>query len=326
MSTIRRALLLAALCAASAATAGAQEIKPYVAQEIKPYHGPSAAQATGAEAEIEGVYQLDSFNGDALPFRTPSFYGTIRSGTLTLRRGKYTLLYIHGNNQRLRISGSYAYNPEEGEVSFHPTTPSGVAESSAEFEEGVMTFNVPVAFGINNAELVFQYSGPVPAPGARGGGYGGRAAPTPRQPQAYPPAPQYPPMPQYPAPDTEAGVSRGGEPQVELAAFFGNWQLVVEGAAYTTDNYATNTRTTTSSAGAMGRRLTVAGDGSYTWGDQVGQWRSTGEDPVAGWPIVLLGADGGGDWKVGWDTRRQGRRGNILIWDGYTYQVGSRLR
>lgn len=115
-------------------------------------------------------------------------------------------------------------------------------------------------------------------------------------------------------------------PQVAAADFLGVWQLVVEGAVRTDENVASGTRTTTSSAGALGRRLLIRADGSYQWGEQKGRWRTTGEDPKTGWPLVLLKADGGKDWKVGWDTRRQARAGDILVWDGFVWQVGRPLR
>lgn len=114
--------------------------------------------------------------------------------------------------------------------------------------------------------------------------------------------------------------------QSDLGGFVRTWQLIVEGAARTDENVAAGTRTTTVSSGARGRTLVIKADGTYQWGDIRGRWKATGEDPRTGWPIVLLKADGGKDWKVGWDTRRQGSRGDILVWDGYTWEVGKPAR
>lgn len=140
------------------------------------------------------------------------------------------------------------------------------------------------------------------------------------------------PVEPYTAQDLSAGASsRAQQPsaaatQGGLSSFMGSWQLVVEGAVRTDENVAAGTRTVTSSAGALGRRLAIRADGTYQWGEQKGRWRATGEDPKNGWPLMLLKADGGKDWKVGWDTRRQGRAGDILIWDGYVWEVGQPIR
>lgn len=111
-----------------------------------------------------------------------------------------------------------------------------------------------------------------------------------------------------------------------LDAFAGAWQLLVEGAVRTDENAVEGTRQTTVGAGALGRRLVIRMDGTYTWGDVAGRWRATGESLATGWPIVLLKADHGRDWKVGWDTRRAGRRGDILVWDGDIWEVGRPAR
>lgn len=106
------------------------------------------------------------------------------------------------------------------------------------------------------------------------------------------------------------------------SAFVGTWQLAVEGASSTTDNYATNTRTITSSSGALGRRLVIRTDDSYDWGGTKGRWAATGEG-AGGYPLVLLKADHGHDWKVRWDTRRNAPAGRILVWDGYIWEIGT---
>lgn len=109
----------------------------------------------------------------------------------------------------------------------------------------------------------------------------------------------------------------------DLKAFAGTWRLFVEGASYTTDDYATNTRTVTTSSGAKGRRLIIRRNGTYDWGGTRGRWVATGEG-ANGYPLKLLHADHGHDWKIGWDTRRNAPAGRILVWDGYVWEVGTR--
>ena len=109
----------------------------------------------------------------------------------------------------------------------------------------------------------------------------------------------------------------------KLKAFVGTWQLNVEGTSYTTDDYATNTRTVTTSVGARGRRLVIRPNGTYDWGGRRGRWKRTGEGDE-GYPLVLLHADRGEDWKIGWDTRKGAPAGRILVWDGSVWEVGTR--
>ncbi len=112
---------------------------------------------------------------------------------------------------------------------------------------------------------------------------------------------------------------------VDPREFVGSWQLQVDGASYTTDNYATNTRTITTSSGAMGRRLLIRSNGTYNWGGIKGRWIATGES-AGGYPLKLLKADGGADWKIGWDTRHGARPGQILVWNGYVWEIGRRTK
>ena len=106
-------------------------------------------------------------------------------------------------------------------------------------------------------------------------------------------------------------------------ALVGTWQLHVEGTSYTTDDYATSTRTVTTSSGAKGRRLVIRANGTYDWGGHRGRWITTGEG-ADGYRIELLKADHGANWKLGWDTRRNAPAGRILVWDGNVWEVGTR--
>lgn len=104
----------------------------------------------------------------------------------------------------------------------------------------------------------------------------------------------------------------GGD-RVPLTAFFRTWRLAVSGAVVTTENEATQTRTTTVSSGALAGRLVIRADGTYDWEGKRGRWRRTGN---ADYPLELVAADLGKDWGIGWDTRKHGTRGNILLVDG----------
>lgn len=123
--------------------------------------------------------------------------------------------------------------------------------------------------------------------------------------------------------DLPAPVAPPPVRRANLKAFVGRWQLLVEGASYTTDDYAAGTRTVTSSSGARGRRLVIRANGTYDWGGIRGRWVATGEG-ADGYPLKLLKADHGEDWKIGWDTRRNAPAGRILVWDGSVWEVGIR--
>ncbi len=125
--------------------------------------------------------------------------------------------------------------------------------------------------------------------------------------------------------DTSAAAPASRATSANPREFVGSWQLQVEGASYTTDNYATNTRTITTSSGAIGRRLLIRSNGTYNWGGIKGRWIATGES-AGGYPLKLLKADGGADWKIGWDTRHGARPGQILVWNGSVWEIGRRTK
>ncbi len=123
--------------------------------------------------------------------------------------------------------------------------------------------------------------------------------------------------------DLPAPIKSPASYRADVKAFVGTWQLYVEGTSSTTDNYSTNTRTVTTSSGAKGRRLIIRANDTYDWGGRKGHWIRTG-DGADGYPLELLKADDGRNWKIGWDTRRGATAGRILVWDGDVWEVGAR--
>ena len=126
--------------------------------------------------------------------------------------------------------------------------------------------------------------------------------------------------PQEPTPDRSAprpAPSRGAQGAAQR--FVGGWNLYVQGVHYSHDDVVSNTRTSVTSTGTRYlHRVNINPDGTFTWGRTRGRWRATGEG-LDGWPVVLVGAYEGKDWKVGLDTRRGARPGSILVWDGSTW-------
>lgn len=104
----------------------------------------------------------------------------------------------------------------------------------------------------------------------------------------------------------------GGD-RVPLDGFFRAWRVGVSGAVVTREDVVTQTRTTTVSAGALAGRLVIRANGTYEWDGRKGRWRRTGN---ADYPLELIAADLGKDWGIGWDTRKHGTAGNILLVDG----------
>lgn len=102
------------------------------------------------------------------------------------------------------------------------------------------------------------------------------------------------------------------------------WKLVVPGSSYSYDNYATNTRTTVSSVGALAGHLYLNSNGHYTWTDPIdgtmkGVWKNTSNPD---WPIVLVNGSEHHIWKLGRSSSSVWGGGDIVIWDGYTWENG----
>lgn len=106
----------------------------------------------------------------------------------------------------------------------------------------------------------------------------------------------------------------------ELEYYYHAYDIRIKGVSYSVDNYASETRTTYTSAGAGTGILLIKSDGTYqwdsTWDHQLhkGTWEYTGEDFNEGYPILLRNGESGKDWKVGIDTSGYGA--HIIVWDG----------
>lgn len=110
--------------------------------------------------------------------------------------------------------------------------------------------------------------------------------------------------------------------------FFGLYQYWVPGASYTTPDYTNNQLVIHNSAGTgvLPGGIKINIDGTYVWNsswdDKVikGNWRATGD---AGYPIELLNAQEGKNWKIGKTT---GDPSTITIWDGSTWYNGKKIK
>jgi hypothetical protein len=105
--------------------------------------------------------------------------------------------------------------------------------------------------------------------------------------------------------------ARSGDP----GFFFRTFGLAIPGVAYTTDNYATNTRTVTVAPGAVTKSaVRVNPDGTYVWNSSWdskiirGRWRADGG------AVVLLKGQSGLDWKMQRMDRPSGKA-VITLWD-----------
>jgi hypothetical protein len=123
--------------------------------------------------------------------------------------------------------------------------------------------------------------------------------------------------------NTPPAVIAGGEmsvsirrgPTGDLSYFFRTFGLAIPGVAYTTDNYATNTRSITVAAGTVTKSaVRINPDGSYIWNSAWdgkvirGQWK---RDNSA---IILLNAQGGLNWRMERMPQPQGRA-VVTLWD-----------
>ncbi len=114
--------------------------------------------------------------------------------------------------------------------------------------------------------------------------------------------------------------SRGGKTKpVKLSFFFGSWKTFVPGASYVTpDQPGSGTGTIHTSPGALGTTLVIRGDRRWAWKGRVGTWKPTGD---ADYPLELLNAVDGHDWRVGVDVHHPKR---IFVWDGSTWYGAKR--
>jgi hypothetical protein len=98
-------------------------------------------------------------------------------------------------------------------------------------------------------------------------------------------------------------------------SFFRTFGLAIPGVAYTTDNFATNTRTVTVAAGAVTKStVRIDPEGSYVWNSSWdgkvirGQWRREGS------AIILLNAQSGLNWRMQTMAQSQGKA-TVTLWD-----------
>ena len=103
---------------------------------------------------------------------------------------------------------------------------------------------------------------------------------------------------------------------VNLSRFLGAWRTWVPGGTYVTPGTpGSGTDVLHTSAGAKGTALVIKANHRWTWKGKTGAWKATGD---SGYPLLLVRALDGHDWKVGVDVKH---RGQIVIWDGYTWYL-----
>jgi hypothetical protein len=109
-------------------------------------------------------------------------------------------------------------------------------------------------------------------------------------------------------------------------SYFGLYQYWVPGASYTTPDYTNNQLVihNSSGTGVLPGGIRINGDGTFIWNSSWdgkvirGKWRKTGD---GGYPIEMINAQEGKNWKVG-----KGDDGNIIIWDGFTWYNGKKIK
>lgn len=112
-----------------------------------------------------------------------------------------------------------------------------------------------------------------------------------------------------------------------LQALFGLFQYWVPGTSYSVADYTNQKLVLHNSAGTgvLPGSLQIKPGGSYTWNSSYdgkilkGHWEKT-SDP--GYPIELIKAQEGKNWKIGFSTDKSA---NIVIWDGNTWYLGKKL-
>lgn len=127
-------------------------------------------------------------------------------------------------------------------------------------------------------------------------------------PPAAPPQPPAAPSAPQPAAKVQPSNSGGG-------FFFRTFGLAIPGVAYTFDNYATNTRTTTVSSGYVTKSaIRINPDGTYIWNSAwdgkiiQGRWRQEGG------AIIVVGGQSGLNWRMERMAKPSGDA-VITLWD-----------
>lgn len=124
----------------------------------------------------------------------------------------------------------------------------------------------------------------------------------------------------------ESGSSASTVSEQVSPGYFGLYQYWVPGTSYTTADYTNNQLVIHNSAGTgvLPGGIKINSDGTYIWNSSwdgkviKGKWRKTGD---AGYPIEMLNAQEGKNWRVG-----KGDNGTIIIWDGSTWYNGSKIK
>jgi hypothetical protein len=109
---------------------------------------------------------------------------------------------------------------------------------------------------------------------------------------------------------------------------FGTYQYWVPGASAAIPDYTNHQLVITTSAGTgvLPGGIQISSDKTYIWNSSwdkkviKGTWKATG-DP--GYPIVLIKAQEGKNWKIG---KSKNKNAEITIWDGFTWYNGKKVK
>ncbi|MDF2660946.1 MAG: putative family peptidase [Paenibacillus sp.] len=139
------------------------------------------------------------------------------------------------------------------------------------------------------------------------------------------------------ADSTEAGeASSEPRPDTGVQSLIGSYSLFVKGGAYTTDNYAAETRTTTVFAGSPDGFLDINSDRTFAFTDSTFNWNSSTSEYDAGYgtwkesgdwsyPILLTDSKTNKSFKIGKTLSSTTGYGDIYVWEvGGSWINGSR--
>ncbi|HYK77603.1 MAG TPA: hypothetical protein VEV16_11555 [Daejeonella sp.] len=115
--------------------------------------------------------------------------------------------------------------------------------------------------------------------------------------------------------------------KTDLDFFFGVYHYWVPGTSYTIPDYSNNQLVLRNSAGTgvLPGDLRINSDGTYIWNSSDGKiirgnWiNSNNKD----YPLELIKAQEGKNWKIG---KSDQPNSDILIWDGYTWYNGKKIK
>lgn len=118
------------------------------------------------------------------------------------------------------------------------------------------------------------------------------------------------------------------EANSSLAGFISTYHLWVPGTSYTIPDYSNQELIlkTSSGTGILPGGVSINADETYIWNSNwdgktiKGKWKNTGDKD---YPILLLQAQEGKDWKVG---KAPGKGVDIILWDGSTWYNGKKVK